>query len=209
MRAFLQDPEPTQSKQLVARALGGDRAAVRELIASLLPVIRRRALGSLARYGRGAESEVEDVCQEVLIGLFREDRGALASWDPERGLTLAQFVGMLAQRRVISHLRSRTSKPARHTLTEPQNLERLVEQSVQNQLDPHDPARDTLRELADALRVTLSPLGLEMFYRLYVWEQTTEQITSQLGLSAESVYQWRTRLKKAALSALKELQHDQ
>jgi RNA polymerase sigma-70 factor (ECF subfamily) len=207
VRVFSQTSDPTLDKQLVNRALEGERAAVRELIEQLLPVIRRRAVGSLARYGRGAESETEDICQEVLLGLFREDRAALAAWDPERGLALSQFVGMLAQRRVISHLRSRASKPARHMLTEPESLERLVNQSATNQLDPRDPAHDTFHELADRLSLTLSPLGLEMFYRLYVWEQPTEQITEQLGLSAESIYQWRSRLKKAAASVLKELQH--
>jgi RNA polymerase sigma factor (sigma-70 family) len=205
VRAFSQDPDPTLSKQLVQRALEGDRVAVRALIEKLAPLIRRRAAGSLARYGRGGESEVEDVCQEVLLGLFREDRASLASWDPERGLTLSQFVGMLAQRRVISHLRSRASKPLRHTLTEPESLERLVNQSDQGQA-ARDPSRDALHELADRLRVTLSPLGLEMFYRLFVWEQPTEQISEQLGLSAESIYQWRSRLRKAATAAWKELQ---
>lgn len=205
MRSLLEDPEPTRTKELVRSALAGDRAAVRALVSELLPVIRRRAAASLARYGRNADSDVEDVCQEVLLGLFRGDRAALAAWDPERGLTLAQFVGMLAQRRVISHLRSRASKSPRHTLTEPQNLERLVEQSAANQLGPGDAAHDTFHELADRLRVSLSPQGLEMFYRLYVWEQPTEEITAQLGLSAEAVYQWRSRLKKAAVSALEEL----
>lgn len=209
MRAFSPDPDPTLSKELVQRALASDRAAVRELVERLMPVIRRRALSTLARYGRGAESEAEDVCQDVLIGLFREDRAALATWAPERGLSLEQFVAMLAQRRVVSHLRSRANKPSRHALTDPENLERLVNQSVRNLLEVGDPARDILHELADRLRVSLSAQGLEMFYRLYVWEQPTEQITGELGLSAESIYQWRSRIKKAAALALEEMQHDE
>ncbi|HET9958506.1 MAG TPA: sigma factor [Polyangiaceae bacterium] len=209
MREFPQDSEAKLNKPLVQRALGGEAQAVRELIGLLHPVIKRRALASLTRYGQGTQSEVEDVCQEVLIGLFREDRAALAAWDPERGLSLVQFVGMLAQRRVSSYLRSRANKPSRRTPTEPESLERLVNQSASDQLDPHDPARETFHELADRLRATLSPLGLEMFYRLYVWEHSTEQITAQLGLTAEAVYQWRSRLRKAALLALKELEHGQ
>jgi RNA polymerase sigma factor (sigma-70 family) len=201
--------EDTQAKDpqldLVRQALDGDRHAVRQLVVLLLPVIQRRAATTFSRYGYTSKSDVEDVCQEVLVGLFREDRAALASWDPDRGLGLEQFAGMLAQRRVISYLRSRSHRPLGNTFVDLVDVD-LADGEDTAVLNPHENAhiRQTLQTLADSLRASLSPLGVEMFYRLYVWEQPTAQIAEQLHVSPDSVYQWRSRLKKTLSSLIKD-----
>src|SRR5687768_1618744 len=61
--------------------------------------------------GRDLRQEVEDLTQEVFVALFADDARALRLWDPARGASLANFVGLLAEREVASILRSGRRSP--------------------------------------------------------------------------------------------------
>jgi transposase-like protein len=50
--------------------------------------------------------------------------------------------------------------------------------------------------VAERLRQQLSKQGLEMFYRLFLWEESVEEICARTGQTATTVYQWRSRLKR-------------
>src|SRR5262245_25583265 len=96
--------------ELVARAARRDPAAARELVKLLHPVVQARVARVLWRTrgaaGRDLRQEVEDMSQDVFAFLFQDGARALRAWEPERGLSLANFVGLLAERRTLSTLRS-------------------------------------------------------------------------------------------------------
>src|ERR1700742_4584307 len=108
-------PEDTAS--LTRRALDGDQAALASLVAVLTPVIQARvartllARRSFQSGGRSVRQEVEDLTQEVWVALFAREARVLRSWDAERGLSLPNFVGLVAERQVISFLRSGRRNP--------------------------------------------------------------------------------------------------
>jgi hypothetical protein len=86
---------------LVRRAVDGEAAARHALVLRLGPVVQR---------GRGVErSEVLDLTQQILLLLFDRDSRVLRSWDPGRGLALANFVG-LVEREARAILRSGRSR---------------------------------------------------------------------------------------------------
>src|SRR5438477_652075 len=87
------------------RALAGERSAVRELVAAFTPVIQARAARALVRgrgggRGRDPRQELGDLVQDVLLLLFRDDERILRAWRPERGLSLLNYVGLVAEREV-------------------------------------------------------------------------------------------------------------
>jgi RNA polymerase sigma factor (sigma-70 family) len=188
------------SQDQVKRALGGERAAIEALVLELSPVVQARVAAALFRCGRTSRQEVEDLTQEVLMDLFTGDGRVLASWEPERGLSLSSFVGLVAQRQVFSLLRSRRRSPFTQEPTDPATIAASLAATDGHQA-PEDPlaARELLRLLFDRLHAELSPKGLEMFYRLYVWQQEPEHIARETGSKLEAVYQWRSRLKKEVL----------
>ena len=102
---------------LVEQALAGDPAALNRLVAVLTPVIQARVAWTLlARRFRLAGSrdvrqEVEDLCQDVFLALFARDCRVLRAWKPERGLSLENFVGLVAKCEVLSFLRSPRRNP--------------------------------------------------------------------------------------------------
>jgi RNA polymerase sigma-70 factor (ECF subfamily) len=192
------------SQDQVKRALGGERAAIDALVHELSPVVQARVATALFRCGRASRQELEDLTQEILMDLFTGDGHVLASWEPERGLSLTSFVGLVAQRQVYSRLRSRKRSPFTQEPTDPGVLDGSMADN-ETQPTPEDPvaARELLRLLFAHLHAALSPKALEMFYRLYVWQQEPELIARETGSKLDAVYQWRSRLKKevAAIEA--------
>jgi DNA-directed RNA polymerase specialized sigma24 family protein len=185
------------SQDQVRRALGGERAALDELVRELRPVVQARVATALWRRGRASRQELDDLTQEVLMALFTGESRALSSWEPERGLPLSAFVGLVTQRLVSSVLRSRRRSPFSQEAVDPGTLDVAAAPGFAHP-SPEAPAaaRELLRLLLDALHEQLSPKGLEMFYRLYVWEQQPELVARETGSKLDAVYQWRARLKK-------------
>lgn len=192
----------------IQRALAGDAACLTELIDEMTPVVQHRVARALLLGARGKarnfRPEVEDFTQEVLLGLFANGGRLLLSWVPERGLSFKGFVGLLAERQAGATLRSRRRSPFSAEPTEPGDLD------LENSDDALDASRVTesrqlLDLIAHRLQARLSPAGLAMFHQLYVAEKSPEEVSKETGLSLESIYQWRSRIRKAALDARSEL----
>jgi DNA-directed RNA polymerase specialized sigma24 family protein len=100
---------------LLARALDGDRAAMRELASRLIAPIQREVAVVLGRATQGkgvdARQEVLDLVQDVLVLLFEHDARELRRWDPSRGRGLHSYVRLVARRRVSRVLSQRRGNP--------------------------------------------------------------------------------------------------
>jgi RNA polymerase sigma-70 factor (ECF subfamily) len=55
---------------------------------------------------------------------------------------------------------------------------------------------EVLDKILDRLRAELTPKGFDLFKRLYVEEQPVETVCADLGMTADAVYAWRSRLSK-------------
>lgn len=197
---------PAITPPLLQRALAGDRRAVRELIAELSPVIQARAGRLLARRpltrSRDIRQEVLDLTQHVFVDLFRDDARLLRSWDPERGLSLANFVGMIAEQRVLAVLRNRNKNPFRDEPTAPEDLD--VGADSARGPERIAASKEALATVLDALRGRLSDQGLAMFHWLFVEGRSVEEVCALADTSADAVYAWRSRIGKLA----RQLAHD-
>jgi RNA polymerase sigma factor (sigma-70 family) len=184
---------------LVRRALGGDSRAVRALVDQLTPVIQARVARSLYRRaasaaGRNVRQEVEDFTQEVMVSLFTEGSRALRAWDPERGLSLANFVGFLAERQIASILRTAKRSP----WTEDPTLQGDLEAPMGS--DDHLAAALDSQQLwevvLDRLTERLSPLGAALFQAVWLDERTVAETAARFSMSRDAVYAWQSRLGK-------------
>lgn len=187
-------------QKLVTRALDGDAAAVRSLVDGLTPVIQVRVARALRRSparssrNRSARQELEDLTQEVFVALLADDGRALRAWAPERGLSLLNFVGLLAQRQVASILRSGKRSP---WTEDPSELGALEAAGGDTDVaETRIESREMLERLLDRVRESLSPRGLELFHRLMVEEESVESVVRSTGMTADAVYAWRSRLKR-------------
>jgi RNA polymerase sigma-70 factor (ECF subfamily) len=194
------DPEATPSARdredllVVERACAGDAAHVERLVARLLPVVRS-VMRNRLRGAADPGSMVEDGTQELFLRLFADRGRVLRRWSPAAGLPLERYVALVADRLAVSLVRAWARGRDHATLEE-----------VANTLTAGDPppdqwlhSRQALGLLFDALAARLSPLGRRLFELLFVEERSTESICEATGISADSVYAWRSRLRRRAL----------
>lgn len=188
-------------QDLLERALSGDPAALRDLIDRLTPVIQKRVARALlarrqgAASGREVRQEVDDFAQEVFFALFEDDAYVLRTWKPEGGLSLLNFVGLVAQRCAQGILRSGKRSPWRDDPTLIENLDRADEN--------HGPeiiaaSREMLRQVRDRMKEELTPYGWQMFDLLSLRELLPDEVARMTGKSLDAVYKWQSRLHQLA-----------
>jgi RNA polymerase sigma-70 factor (ECF subfamily) len=184
---------------LLAHALAGDKEATRRFVVAVLPVVQARVARVLLRRragsGRDVRQEVEDLAQEVFVALFADHGKVLRAWDPARGLSLASFCGLVAEREAASILRSGRRSPWKESATELEELDRDLGQTPD--AEPRVSSREQLAQIVDRLREELSPRGLELFHRLIVEEEAVESVCKSTGMTPDAVYAWKSRLAKA------------
>ncbi len=202
-------------KAALELALGGDRQASRSLIARLTRIVHARAARQLLRRrtvagNRDISQEVDDLVQEVFRVLFADKARVLRTWNPEAGLNLDNFVGLVAEREVAAILRSRCRSPWQDEPTMDDELARLAGQ--EDAVNQFIESRDMLEKLLDGLRMRLSPTGLKIFRFLFVEDVPVEDVCARLDMSPDAVYAWRSRLGKTARQLgeeiLSEAQHN-
>ena len=184
--------------ELVQRAIDRDRAAVHQLVTALSPVVQGRIAKALTRR-RGPEgqrdlaAEVEDLTQEVFLALFDHGGRALRAWDPKRS-PLGAFVALIADHQVFSILRSGKRRPWTDEI-DILHAPDTAAPIAQNR-EARAASNQALDSLLDRLRADLSVRGFELFTRLFVDEQSVETVSAELGMSADAIYAWRSRLAK-------------
>lgn len=192
----------------VQRALAGEAGALERLVAVLTPVVQARVARTLllrrrgASEGRNVRQEVEDLSQDIFLLLFAEGAKVLRSWQPGRGLTLANFVGLVAERRTASVLRSGRRSPWQEDPTLPADLDRAT--APESGPEEITASREQLRLLLHRLTEELSPLGRHLFDLLFVRELAIPDIVARTGLNPDAVYAWRSRLRRLARRLLAE-----
>lgn len=193
------DDEAMQEE--VRLALAGNEAALTRLVRKLTPVIQSRvARGLLLRRtgtaaGRHVRQEVEDLTQEIFLVLFADEGKVLRSWQPERGLSLLNFVGLVAERQTASILRSGKRSPWKEDPTLPEDFRQASLESGPEEITA---SREQLKLLLDRLTEELSPLGRHLFDLLFLRELPLDEVIRQTGMSPDAVYAWRSRLRRLA-----------
>ncbi len=186
--------------RMVAGALAREREASARLVAHLTPTIQFNAGRALLAHRRGAavrnyREEVDDLCQEILVTLFADEGRVLRVWDRSRGASLKTFVATVARRRAGALLSARCHNPWSMVPVEQGHLENVV-------LGDFDAERRLAARqvLHQALQRTLegqSDKGRQMAEMLFTKQLDHDEIVAATGMSAASVYQWRSRLTRA------------
>lgn len=191
-------------RQLVEEALQGDPPAARALVDRLAPVIQSRVARALLRRQRQSRSirqEVEDFVQEIFALLFAADGRLLRSWDPEGGLGLDSFVGLIAERRSTSVLRTARRSPWTEEPVPAEVLDRQAVPGPEKELL----SRELLGQVLDRLRAQLSPTGYQVFELLFSAELSTAAIAERTQLSPAAIYTWKHRIIRKATAIGREL----
>lgn len=179
---------------LMEQYLAGHSEAARQLASLLYPIVQSRVARVLRASNRVNCQEMEDITQEVFTFLFRENCRTLRSWKPNGGLSFRNFVGMVAARQAISLLR--TERQWRQVTNYQDFPNKEIDSELVENSEPAVISRDLLETLLGRLQEHLTPLGMEIFRLTFLEECTVKELCTQLHLSSDGVYAWRSRLRK-------------
>lgn len=186
---------PGYDRARVARALAGDRGELDVLVALLAPIVQVRVARALARRrdgrGRDLKQEAEDLRQEVFLALFADDGRWLRAWDETRGMSLVNWVGLVAERQVGAILRTGKRSPFTETATESEELDRA--RGADETFETALASRQAVARLVDELPQRLTPSGQRLFQHLVVDGRSVEETCAAEGLSQGAVYTWKSR----------------
>lgn len=185
--------------QLIRLAVAGDRLSIKELIKRLTPTIQISTAQTLSQFTSNTEAthshaEIADYCQEIFMHLFENDCKVLRSWDPEKGMKLKSFISLITKRRVISSLRG-------HKTTNFLD-EKIINEKINTLKTPDEQNRfidyNFLLHVIHAIKETISEQGYEIFVLLFLYEQSVDEISEATGLTKNSIYVWKNRIRKQA-----------
>jgi RNA polymerase sigma-70 factor (ECF subfamily) len=190
----------TDDARLVERALRNETGAVTSLLRRITPVIHVRVGRALLAdpYGspkRNLREETEDLTQDVLVLLFERDARVLRRWDPAKGLSLRNFVGIVAQRHAGAVLGARRRNPWYAEPVEPQAVERALvdEGGVEASLA----AKEAWQAAMAAVAEDQTDRGRRLAEMIFRDGLTNEEIQDRTAMSSAAVYKWRSRLTQA------------
>ena len=192
--------------------ISGSRIALSSFVEYISPVIQARIARSLLKYkqqssGRDIRQEVEDLTQEMFVILFDRQAKILRSWQPEKGLSLKNFVGLVTERQIASIMRTGKRNPWKEDPTLSEDMERETSVKPEGSADAEGQvvSRNMLDLLFEKLKEELSPLGLQLFYLIFVHEKTVKEVCDEMQMSSDAVYAWKSRLGKLSKKLLKNI----
>ncbi len=202
-----------EAEAILADAFAGHPPAIRQLIEDLGPVVRARVRRVLSRNPARVpclNQDIDELVQETFLVLFADDSLLMRRWDPERGMSLPNYVGQIAEREAGRYLRARSAAKRRgEELTAPDDL------TMQRAPDGGDLADEQLereqrhRDLLRRLRETLTPESFLVFDLLFVRLLSAPEVAQMLGCEIQAVYTRRSRIRSTLRKLLSELEADE
>lgn len=194
----------TQSEALRApfmpRVAYGERPRAlraRSHVQEVSRLVRASVIRLLSRRPRPLGCDADDLTQHVLAHLFADEAQALNRWEPSHGVSYASYVRMIAERAAISALRRRDHNPREEHPADPYDLDERG--GLDGCVEERMVERDHSRVLVQRLERELSPCGRRVLRALYAEGLSVEAASRSLGMSADALYTWRSRIRQRAL----------
>lgn len=186
--------------ELLARALDGDEAALRILVPRLLRVIAARVRRAFAKRFAVSE-EPNDLVQEVWIALLSQDGKALRAYDPDRGVSLEGFVGLISEREIATRLiASSAQKRGGRVRHEP--IDERTSETGSGTPEQHVAGHELARRLVAHLEESLPPRGMLVFRYSFTDGLAAEEVAQILGINVQVVYNWQHKIRTISRSFL-------
>ena len=199
-----------EDRALVDACLAGDERARRRLVQHTIRAVRGSVAASWQRRGRTLhDSDLDDGVQEAFVLLFAEDARLLRQWEARS--SIRTYVARVAQR-LAANLHRRAGVRDRRLpliLDAPPGsegsatlLDRVAEDLAEGPVDARLEAQETRDALRETILASLTEAGRQYYQLLYVDELTVEEVSAKTGATPNNIYQWRSRIARAAKKAL-------
>jgi RNA polymerase sigma factor (sigma-70 family) len=181
-------PQPDESRLLQA-LVSGDPAAWRELLLRYRSVIERSITSVTSRFRSVLSADDEqEIFATLCIRLLENDRRRLAAFDPDRGCSLATWLGMLAIRTAHDLLRQRRRESNR-------DHHAMLDSLSATGPDPYEQCLERERlAILHGLLGHCSDRDRQFFNQLCSDTFDPESIARELGIAVTTVYTKKHKL---------------
>ena len=195
-----------EDNDLLEACLKGNARAMAAFVQRFERYIRHMVGRTVHRYTSGVDSAtIDDLCQEVFMALFENDRRRLKMYEGRNGCPLRAWIRVIAVRTVISRMR----RWKKHSQLPNEDSDRGSVRMVDEGPDALDmlAAQDDQKRKAQLLRLaaTLSAEDRQLIEMIYVHEMSVPAITEQLHIRRGALYMRKnralTRLRARARAA--------
>jgi RNA polymerase sigma-70 factor (ECF subfamily) len=144
--------------------------------------------------------------QQVFVALLENRGRLLKAWDPTRGMSFENYVGLIAEQQAAATLRKKSSHLRLEHLMEGEALDGTV-----------DSSRTPERIVASSEVITLvhkrvyeqlSDLGRQLFRMLFIEGRPIEEVCIEMNMSDSAAYAWRSRLGRLVNAAAEDVLAD-
>lgn len=185
------------------RALGDDSALRRQLAESVLSRVHIEVAFALRTLNRMSVVDLmqhrDDLIQACVLYLYENSGKVLRAWDPDAGMTLSSFIGLVVRRRVYRVFRYKRSNPAATDALAPEDLDAL--------LDSAPPALKSIEEeIQDAVNLAavrkcvegegLNDRDRRLYRAFYVDERAAPEICATEAMSQDGFHQALKRVRE-------------
>ena len=177
---------PTTSRTLLEKISSGDEISWDEFYSRYAPVIQ-----ALAKYREIPESDVEDICQQVMIQFFKQSKSF--RFDPDLARFRTYF-GRIINAKIIDYFRERRVQTPDHS--EPGIADSGIEQLFIGEW-----RKVVLKDAEQKLKNRVSPETYQAYELYAVQERPVEKVAAYLDCSVNQVYQ----AKKRCFAIMKEI----
>lgn len=201
-------PTGAEALELLAAALAGRPDKIRDLIDSLMPVVVVRVRRVLARNPARVPcltQDVDEVVQETFLVLFARDSRLLRNYDSDRGMSLANYVGQIAEREAGRVIRARSADKRRgETLTAPDDLKMTRAPDGGEGSEEQLVRQERARALLQRLRDRLTPESFLIFELMYVRLLPAPEVAAMIGCEVQAVYTRKSRIRTTLREVIEE-----
>jgi RNA polymerase sigma-70 factor (ECF subfamily) len=141
------------------------------------------------RFSRFSEDDVREVHASLMVQLLSNDMHKLRTFDPERGMRLPSWIGLLATNAAYDQLR-RVRRQPRFTREESAPEPVCERMCVEDLLDRHYRSHRVRATLA-----SFSPRDRDFVELYFEQELEPEQIATQMNISVNTVYSKKHKLQ--------------
>jgi RNA polymerase sigma-70 factor (ECF subfamily) len=187
--------EPRSEAELIAAVVARAPGAWPELYRRFERVIIGCVRNALRRYSALAtEEDVEDIVNTVCLNLVKDDFKKLRSFDATRGYRLSSWMGLIATNTALDALRRRDPG---HKSLDAGGDEGPAIQVADSRATPGEALerRRQWQALAEAIQDLPDP-DRQFLALYYEHELAPEEIAARLGISVNTVYSRKNKLRE-------------
>lgn len=180
--------------RLLAAVLAGDGAAEARFVRYYGGVVELAVRQVLRGSGLPCEAgEVEDLVHEIWLSIFERDRRSLRRFEPDRGIRVSTWIGLLSRHKTVDRLRRRGVWQRMLTLVDDAQL---PEAPADEPLAPELIEQRERRELAQRAFSRLRQDEQRFLEAWYLEERDPAQLAAELGVTVGTVYTRRYKLQQ-------------